>query len=139
MKKCRQCSRKLRIGSFYIHPMMKDGHLNRCKKCIRKNVSIRYRKDINRSREKERERNKRRRTNPEYRKKCSQWSKNYRGKYPNRRKWNNIQESISKNKPNSCTRCGIICNPHGHHADYRKMRIVVWLCPPCHHWMHRKS
>lgn len=35
-------------------------------------------------------------------------------------------------KPNHCTRCGLICNPEGHHADYSKPLQVIWLCRPCH-------
>ena len=31
-----------------------------------------------------------------------------------------------------CTRCGLVCNPEGHHPDYAKPLEVIWLCRPCH-------
>lgn len=35
-------------------------------------------------------------------------------------------------KPDSCSECGIRCNPEGHHKDYAKRDEVVWLCRSCH-------
>lgn len=37
-KICFKCGRELPLSSFYKHPQMGDGHLNKCKDCTRKDV-----------------------------------------------------------------------------------------------------
>jgi hypothetical protein len=39
-------------------------------------------------------------------------------------------------RPDSCSACGKICKPHGHHRDYSKILEVIWLCPLCHKKEH---
>lgn len=41
-------------------------------------------------------------------------------------------------KPEACSRCGAVVRLHGHHADYSKPLLVVWLCQTCHAFIHRK-
>lgn len=41
MKKCFKCNEIKSIGSFYKHSGMKDGHLNKCIDCTKKDVSTR--------------------------------------------------------------------------------------------------
>ena len=38
IKKCFKCGRELPLSSFYAHPYMSDGHLNKCKDCAKKDV-----------------------------------------------------------------------------------------------------
>lgn len=45
-KKCFKCGRLLPITEFYSHPQMGDGHLNKCKKCTKKDVHCNYEKKI---------------------------------------------------------------------------------------------
>ena len=35
-------------------------------------------------------------------------------------------------RPDTCSRCGTPCKPHGHHDDYSKRLEVEWLCAVCH-------
>ena len=37
-KICRQCHLPKPIGDFYVHVQMADGHLNKCKDCVKKRV-----------------------------------------------------------------------------------------------------
>lgn len=37
-KVCFKCGRELPLSSFYKHPKMGDGHLNKCKDCTRKDT-----------------------------------------------------------------------------------------------------
>ena len=39
VKTCFKCGRELPLSSFYKHPKMGDGHLNKCKDCAKKDVS----------------------------------------------------------------------------------------------------
>lgn len=41
-KKCFKCGLILPINSFYKHPQMNDGHVNKCKECNKKDVRENY-------------------------------------------------------------------------------------------------
>lgn len=44
MKECFKCHRLLSIDMFYEHPKMRDGHLNKCKDCTKRDSNINYEK-----------------------------------------------------------------------------------------------
>lgn len=41
MKKCFKCGIKKELSDFYVHPAMRDGHLNKCIECTKKDVAER--------------------------------------------------------------------------------------------------
>jgi hypothetical protein len=41
-KKCFKCLKVKKIYNFYTHPKMKDGHLNKCIRCSKKDVKERW-------------------------------------------------------------------------------------------------
>lgn len=45
-KVCFKCGRELPLSSFYKHPRMGDGHLNKCKDCTKADVSRDYERNI---------------------------------------------------------------------------------------------
>lgn len=40
MKKCFKCQKEKQLNEFYVHARMKDGHLNKCKDCAKKDAKI---------------------------------------------------------------------------------------------------
>ena len=45
-KKCFKCDTEKSINEFYRHPGTKDGYLNKCKECTKKDTIENYRKNI---------------------------------------------------------------------------------------------
>lgn len=45
MKKCFRCGEVKRLESFYRHPQMKDGRVNKCKECNKEDVRLNYKKN----------------------------------------------------------------------------------------------
>lgn len=42
-------------------------------------------------------------------------------------------------RPKTCSKCGREGLIHGHHTDYSKPLVVIWLCSTCHGMAHRKE
>lgn len=41
-KVCIRCGQEKQISEYYTHPRMKDGHLNKCKKCCKSDAASNY-------------------------------------------------------------------------------------------------
>ena len=39
-KRCFSCGKEKPLSDYYAHPKMKDGHLNKCKECVKDSVRI---------------------------------------------------------------------------------------------------
>ena len=144
MKKCFKCNKEKSISEFYKHPQMRDGHLNKCILCAKKDVSLRYNniakdpewiiKERARGRDKYRRLyrgNKKERENKERNKK-------YYEKYPEKYAAKVLTNNAIKRKrlvKQPCEICGDT-NVHAHHDDYYKPLEVRWLCIKHHEAYH---
>jgi hypothetical protein len=134
MKKCFKCNEEKPISDFYAHSGTKDGHLNKCKVCTKKDAyDLRHNSD---SREKilayDRARGARQ---------SVEYFKEYKEKYPKKYKAHNLVHYAIKSKKlfrEPCEVCGRE-ETHGHHDDYAKPLNVRWLCAEHHHQWHAKN
>ncbi len=147
MKTCFKCGQTKLLSEFYRHPMMADGHLNKCKECTRR--------DTRTNRQERREYyllydRRRYDTNPERcqrsekptRQARTQQRKRYRARYPERFKanaavGNAIRDGRLIRKP--CEICGSTVEVEAHHEDYSKPLDVRWLCKTHHGETRRKA
>ncbi len=133
-KKCLSCGQTKLISDFYPHKRMADGHLNKCKDCVK-------------------EYERQRRLNPAFREKILAYDrargnrqdrdylKQYRKKYPNKYLAHNLVNNAIRderlfNEP--CQVCGKEEGVHAHHDDYSKPLNIRWLCAAHHRQWHAK-
>ena len=130
-KTCFKCGEKKHIDCFYIHKAMKDGHLNKCKECTKKDTRLSY--DIKSSneeyREKERERGRDRYKRLGYRDKQKIWD----SKRLNRMK--PIFKRLHKMYKN---KYGICENEVLHHWDYNLPYNVFVMDRDSHRKLHTR-
>lgn len=134
MKTCFKCKTEKPYSEFYKHAQMKDGHLNKCKLCTKKDVFI-YRHE-SQSREKVLEYDRKRgsRHPPEY-------MQRYRSIFPNKRKAHNMVSNAIRDRKLFKEPCEVCCAKiriHAHHDDYAKPLNVRWLCAAHHRQWHAK-
>lgn len=148
MKVCVSCKKKKPMAMFYKHKNMADGRLSKCKEC-----KLDYAKDYRKENlERVRSYDLKRARNPEriaaykaYRKTkkgrqvkhkaVKKWSKNNPEKVAAQRKYRAAVAS-GKIKKEPC----FICfeeKAEGHHPDYSKPLLVMWVCSPCHKMIHK--
>lgn len=133
LKVCRQCGETKSLSEFYQHKEMADGHLNKCKECIKRNVR-KHRRTAERPREYDLERS----ADPSRMRRISQSTRIWRERNPEKYKAhialnNAIRKGTLKKKP--CSVCGNR-KSHGHHADYSKPLEVEWFCAMHHQQGH---
>ena len=133
-KLCRTCDAVKPLDDFYIHRQMADGHLNRCKECVKIRVKVHRARNLEHIRAYDRERGNRQ-------------TKEYHRKYiATKQKANWARNALSNAvrdkkifKPVSCETCKEIKRLYGHHKDYERPLDVVWLCVSCHRRWHVKN
>lgn len=131
IKRCFKCGEIKELDEFYVHPRMKDGHLNKCKQCTKKDTHNGYVLDVEKSRKKENLRYQQRKKDPKFRKMLADYGKKWRTK-EKRICHNEVHRKLKR--PNICELCGNTRNRiEGHHEDYSKPLEVLWVCAPCHH------
>jgi hypothetical protein len=134
-KPCICCGEEKSLADFYPHPQMADGHLNKCKPCVRRYQQERYRYLFDTDpafRAKQRQRNRRRMR-----------SQKARQRDRERRQaniaLNNAVRDGRVEQPELCSVCGKEpeVRMEAHHEDYSKPFDVEWLCSICHGKRHR--
>lgn len=153
-KPCICCGAVKPIGEFYEHAKMRDGHLNKCKVCVR--AYVKRHQDANReyyrayhARKYQRDRTGIRQRQAAYAKtdaaKASMLASRQRwqASNPEKRaahiKLGNALRSGKIIKPRTCTMCGADGGIHGHHRDYAHPLSVVWCCATCHSQLHKEE
>lgn len=135
MKTCFKCNRKLELTEFYKCKGMKDGHLNKCKECTKKDVRL-DRQNSENAREYDKCRH---RENPARREYNRQVVERFRLKHPEKRKAHTAVSNALRDgkliKATTCS-CGSTRNIIGHHKDYSKLLEVEWMCQQCHARLH---
>lgn len=139
---------------------MADGHLNKCKDCVKeanrqnREAKIEYYREYDKQRANDPDRVSARAEYAKteaYRESHEKASAKYREanmetilekqrisrvenkeKHQAREKLLWAVKSKKVIRPDQCERCGVECVPHGHHHDYSKPLDVNWLCPKCH-------
>ena len=137
-KKCFKCEKTKDLAEFYKHKQMKDGHVNKCKDCNKRDVRLNYRENIEYYKEYE----KRREAFPHRKVFKSETGARWRSRNPIKRMASTIVGNAVRDgkilKPDSCEDCGTNPNRlHGHHDDYAYPLAVRWLCPGCHNKWHK--
>jgi ribosomal protein L37AE/L43A len=127
-KPCFKCGETKPLAEFYPHPMMSDGHLNKCKPCAISDVR-RDRRLNPAVQERDRARGNRQ---------TAESIRAYREKNPAAYKAHTAVSNAVRDKrlfKEPCLFCGNE-KVHGHHRDYSKPLDVIWLCAKCHHRLH---
>lgn len=117
-KRCFKCGKVKPLSEFYAHPMMADGHLNKCKDCAKADAKA------HREAYPERDLDTRLRA-------CA--------KNPTHKNANMAVDAALRcgrlNRPERCQGCGRSGDEtrlSAHHYDYTKPLDVIWLCAACH-------
>jgi len=133
MKKCFKCKISKNLNEFYIHKQMKDGHLNKCKECAKRDSTKHRLLNIEKIRAYDRYRGNRQK--PTY---MSDYRKKYPKKYSAHCKVNNAIRDNKLKKIDICEECQSKYHVVAHHDDYNKPLSVRWLCQSCHRQWHMR-
>lgn len=134
-KTCFKCGRDLPIGEFYTHSAMKDGHLNKCKSCTRKDVHENYINNLAHYQDyyaKREQTSKRKEQKRQYL--LSYRKDNHQKNFCRRQVALALKKGTLVKMP--CEICGSIEKIQAHHEDYSKPLDIVWLCIKHHRWIH---
>lgn len=117
-KRCFKCGKIKPLSEFYAHPMMADGHLNKCKDCAKADVKA------HREGHPELDLNTRLKA-------CT--------KSPTHKNANRAVVAALKcgrltrsERCQGCGRSGQETRLSAHHFDYTQPLNVIWLCAACH-------
>lgn len=135
MKTCRECGKTKPLTDFYKHERMADGHLNKCKTCVKARVTAHREANIERIRAYDSVRAKNKGRMAEASRLSAAWRAADRRRV---RCHSAVARAIRSGRlvAKPCSQCGEK-KAVAHHDDYNKPLAVVWLCQPCHSKAHR--
>jgi len=135
-KVCFKCNCIKQLDDFYAHPQMKDGRLNKCKECTKKDAHTHRENNIDKIREYDRNRSKLAHRISQNTEINRAWREEDKRRH---RAHSAVRRAILNGVlvRQQCERCG---NPKSvaHHEDYDKQLDVMWLCQPCHKDRHKE-
>ncbi len=152
MKECFGCLTIKAIDEFYPHKEMSDGHLNKCKECIKADTKKRRTHPV--LGERIRARDRRRGMLPHRVAARNKYQQTAAGVAAMRRgqdRWekDNTEKKVAHNLVNNRVRSGEVVKPshcqlcgskqqriEGHHQDYSRPLDVLWVCRVCHVGIH---
>jgi len=135
-KKCFKCNCLKPLAEFYEHSAMADGHLNKCKICVKETVGKHRIVNIEKIREYDRKRSK----NSDRIKSLSEVSKLWRNEDKRRSVCHSAVARALKSGALTrlpCNKCGE-AKSLAHHENYDEPLNVVWLCQVCHKQRHKE-
>jgi len=136
-KECFECRETKHLTDFYKHSQMADGHLNKCRECVKADVKARRKAIPLTMREYERKRGKTARRKAQVKARTKRHRANNPEKYKARTAVGNaLRDGRLFREP--CETCGAE-KVHAHHDDYSKPLEVRWFCEPCHKAHHKKE
>jgi hypothetical protein len=137
MKKCISCGITKNLSEFYTHKNMSDGHLNRCKECVKARVMKHRLANLDRIREYDRVRSKL----PHRMQKNRDVTARWRAANPLRRAAQiALRNAVRDGRVIPWPVCAVPdCEEtkvEAHHPDYGQPLQVVWLCSAHHKQCH---
>jgi hypothetical protein len=143
VKRCFKCLRVRPIAEFYKHSMMRDGHLNKCKDCTRRDTAENRAKRIDYYRAYDMvryaESGQRGEASDEAKRRSGKaWKERNADKMRAHQRVRSALSSGTLTRPSACERCSRPCRPQAHHHDYNAPLEVEWICSRCHASVHRK-
>lgn len=148
-KACLGCGQHKPLSEFYTHARMADGHLNKCKDCVKKRIYQHRADNIEEVRAYDRKRG----DQPDRLAAHRAYAQTERGKErlaAGNKAWiDRNQEKRQchitfgnalrdgKIQPQPCEECG--AEAEAHHEDYSKPLEVQWLCMEHHKALHKRK
>lgn len=126
-KRCFKCGVTKELTEFYAHKQMKDGHLNKCKECAKRDVKENYEGNREHYTKYERQRCQRK----ERKEAVLVYQRRKRERSPEKdRARQQVRRAIKAGKliRLPCEICGSTHQIEAHHNDYSRPLNVRWLC-----------
>lgn len=141
VKRCSVCHETKPLDEFEVRSSRPCGRGCRCKPCMANKAAAYYRRHLSERREYARKRHPERRDRRGAYKRETYWERLAREPEKERARIQ-LRSAVASGtvaKASHCEECGATGLLHGHHDDYSKPLVVVWLCRACHGRRHRKD